>query len=330
MSHGVRGRGVIDLRKRKPGAAQERARTMRLELPVHRRTSLRTRRRKLQVLLALVLLVVGAGAVYGLSEVTYMPRYAIKEVSVEGTENVSPRLVRAFVETKINDGSHHLLSRENIFLYPKAYIAKSISGYFPRILNAQISRDALMAQVINVVVVERKPFAIWCEEAGNRQKAPDLSARSVATNRSAEWPEGNRDEKRGGGCFEMDSSGFIFAPSATSSSADEVVFTGGLATNSPPIGQTFLPQRFESVLALLARLKDEGFPATDVSVENEQDFAVSLAEGFVLRASFDEDAHALVRNLQAVLSSDSLREKDNKIEYIDLRFGNRVYYRNKN
>jgi len=69
---------------------------------------------------------------------------------------------------------------------------------------------------------------------------------------------------------------------------------------------------------------------TDVSVENEQDFKVSLLQRFALRASFGADADTLVRNLQDVLSSDTLRGKENKIEYVDLRFGNRVYYKNKN
>lgn len=296
MSNSVRRSRVIDLRKRKPGPAQETRRTIRLELPVHRRSSLRIRRRKLQTLLALIILLMGAGAVYGLSVLTYLPQYTITKVSVGGTEHVPPRLVQAFVEAKLSDGTYHLLSRENIFLYPKKTIAKSIPEYFPRILNAQISRDALMAQVINVVVVERQPFALWCSQTDT--------------------------------CFDMDNGGFVFALSATSTDG-RIVFTGGLATSSPPIGQTFLPQHFAGVLALVSHLKERGYSVADVSVENEQDFAVSLAERFVLRASFGADADSLVQNLQAVLSSGTMRGKEDTIEYIDLRFGNRVYYKNK-
>lgn len=312
MAHGVHGRGVIDLRKRHAGAAQETRRTLRLELPVQRRTSLRIRRRKLRILAALVVLILAGGIVYSVSELTYMPTYAIDEVRVEGTENVPPRLVRAFVETKLNDGTHPIISRGNIFLYPKAEIAKNISEYFPRIFNAQISREGLLAQAITVTVKERQPFAIWCQRIGNNEKA-----------------EGNRHTEREDECFDMDEGGFVFAESAASTSTGMLVFTGELATSSRPIGQTFLPGQFAGVLALLNRLQDGGFPATSVSVENEQDFAVSLAERFVLRASFGADADSLVRNLQDVLSSDSLREKENTIEYVDLRFGNRVYYKAK-
>ncbi|MDO8522280.1 MAG: hypothetical protein Q7S08_03270 [bacterium] len=335
MSKGVHGSRIIDLRKRRVGvqfrAARARAQA---ELPLHPRISLRSRRRKLRALMAFVVLIVGAGAVYGVSEFSYMSRYSITNVSVGGTGSVSPNLVRAFVETKLNDGNHPIISRENIFLYPKTDIAKGIAEYFPRILSAKISRETFLAQAITVIVVERKPFALWCSggKVGNSQVA------------AGEKKEAIQKE-----CFQMDESGFIFAPlevspqerlhagdglltgfeqSATSTSEGEIIFTGGLA-GTAPIGQTFLQKHFESVLTLLSRLKDEGFSATGVSVENEQDFAVSLSNGFVLRASFGVDASALVRNLQTVLSSGPLLGKENKIEYIDLRFGNRVYYKNK-
>ena len=295
MSKGVHRSRIIDLRKRR-AAAQTHARFTPAELPFPRRTSLRARRRKLRALAAFVVLILAGGVVYGVSELTYLPRYSIQEVAVRGTEGVSPKLVRTFVETQLNDGTYSIISRENIFLYPKAEIAKSISDYFPRILNAQISRESLLAQAITVTIVERKPFALWCSDKTS--------------------------------CFEMDNGGFIFERSATSTPG-EVVFMGGLATSTAPIGQWFLPKHFEGVLDLLARLQDQGFPTVSVAVESEQDFAISLSKGFVLRVSFGADAATLVRNLQTVLSSDSLRGKENKIEYIDLRFGNRVYYKSR-
>jgi len=295
MSNAVRGRGVIDLRKRRAGAQVRAARARaRAELPVHRKTSLRARRRKLRALAVLAALILAGGVVYGAGELSYLPRYSIDDVSVEGTASVPPKLVRAFVETKLNDGTYPIISRENIFLYPKAAIAKSISEYFPRILSAQISRASLLAQAITVTVVERKPFALWC--SGTMK------------------------------CFEMDNTGFVFA-TAASTSPGEVVFSGGLATSTAPLGQMFLPRQFAGVLTFLSRLRDQGFSPTGVSVDNEQDFSVSLAEGFVVRATFSADASALVRNLQTVLSSDSLNGQQSRAEYIDLRFGNRVYYK---
>ena len=42
---------------------------------------------------------------------------------------------------------------------------------------------------------------------------------------------------------------------------------------------------------------------------------------------FGEDPTILVKNLTLILDSDALRGKENLLEYIDLRFGNRMYYK---
>ncbi|OGG58372.1 hypothetical protein A3C86_04305 [Candidatus Kaiserbacteria bacterium RIFCSPHIGHO2_02_FULL_49_16] len=299
MSNGERrhGHGIIDLRKRRAGEqARARARAAQASLPLYNRTSLRLRRRKLRAMLALLILIFAAGAIYGISEFSYLPRYSINKITVEGMSSISPRLVKAFVETKLNNGTYSIISRGNIFLYPKTEIAKGISEYFPKILNAQISRESLLARAITVSITERKMFALWCSDKAE--------------------------------CFKMDDTGFVFAV-ATISSAGQIVFSGGLAASTTPIGQTFLPEQFADVLALLSRLKEEGFSATSVSVEDEQDFSVSLSKGFDVRATFSQDANTIARNLQTVLLSESLQGKEDKIEYIDLRFGNRVYYKNR-
>ena len=49
--------------------------------------------------------------------------------------------------------------------------------------------------------------------------------------------------------------------------------------------------------------------------------------GFEIRASLKGDPGKLIRDLELVLTSDELRGKESRLEYIDLRFGNRVYYK---
>ena len=74
-------------------------------------------------------------------------------------------------------------------------------------------------------------------------------------------------------------------------------------------------------------LANAGFMSTSAHVESSQDFWVYLERGYYLKASFGEDPSQLVRNLNLVLSSSALTGKQDQIEYIDLRFGDRVYYK---
>ena len=293
-------RGVIDLRKRKAGGH------LRLPLPVHesprRRSPLRTRRRKIRALIFFGALVLAGAIVYGVSVVSYLPRLTIQTIEVGGAKEVSASSISNYVETELSDGSRRILSRSNIFLYPRASLEKAVTDTFPRIRTAAISRPSLFAQTITVVVGEREPYARWCD---------------------------------GEECYLMDDGGFIFATASTSTDTIRTpyIFTGAAGTSTPPIGQRFLAGRFVGVLALLDRLGQAGWSAESVSVENERDFEAKVSpasgteKGFIVRVSFGNDGETVVKNLQLVLSSDVLRGKESELEYVDLRFGNRVYYK---
>jgi hypothetical protein len=255
------------------------------------------------------LLLLGA-IVYGVSFLSYLPRFSIQTIEVTGAKEVPAPLITGYVESLLFDGSHPLLSRSNVFLYPRVAIGKAIVDYFPRIRTAAISRESFLAQTIRVAVEEREAYARWCLPT---------------------FAEGVPPEE----CFLLDDGGFIFADTATSTGVVRTgyVFTGALAASTSPIGQRFLPGRIAGILALLERLGQAGHDAKSVAVESERDFEVRLlpaagsGRGFIVRASFGNDGEAVVRNLELVLSSDVLRGREAELEYVDLRFGNRVYYK---
>lgn len=249
------------------------------------------------MLAALVFAAVLALGAYGASALSYSPRIAIERINVSGAEHLRPEIVEAFVATRIWDGSPAFFSESNVFLYPKKKIEAALKEFFPRIESAEISRESLLANAITVSVTERKPFARWCF---------DESA-----------------------CYAMDRGGFIFAPASTALRFEtQYAFEGPLdASSTPPIGQLFLPGRFAGALALLERLGQAGFAADGARAENDQDFAVRLSRGFNVRAVFGADVGSIVKDLELVLSSDPLRGREDELEYVDLRFGNRVYYK---
>ena len=80
-------------------------------------------------------------------------------------------------------------------------------------------------------------------------------------------------------------------------------------------------------MELLTELGQAGFTPLGVTVESDTDFSVPLREGFALKASFGESPDELVKNFQLVLASDALQGKESQLEYVDLRFGDRVYYK---
>src|SRR3989344_2359729 len=287
--------GLIDLRSKKAGG-HVRKWSSPLPLREKPRSPLRARRRRGRVLIAFGFLAALATTAFGISALSYHPRFAIQSIDVQGAKETRPELIRTYFEKQLFSGAYQFISPTNIFFFAGADIERAIAAYFPRINSVKISRDALLSQAVTVAVEERGAFARWCT----------LQA----------------DE-----CFAMDKTGFIFAPigSTTESFQSAYVFSGDVL--GPPIGKTYARGRFIGILALLDRLGQAGFQSENIFAANEQDFSVRLFDGLLLRLSYGGDVEGVVNNLELVLASDALKGKRSAIDYVDLRFGNRVYYK---
>ena len=129
-------------------------------------------------------------------------------------------------------------------------------------------------------------------------------------------------------------SGQVATSTAANASASSTALAAlSIAAPSDPIGYTFVGAHMPGIVALLQLLGQAGFTPTGATVESDQDFLVPLTpsqaggHGFYIKASFGEDPGSIVSNLQLVLSSDALAGKESELQYVDLRFGDRVYYK---
>lgn len=294
-------RGVVDLRKRKPGEHSRTSRTpMRpLVFESERRIPLRVRRRRNRLLFLGITLASICIAAVGAHYLSYLPQFSIQRIDVRGTNDIQPELVQSFVETKLFGGPRDFLSPSNIFVYHGTQLEREIASFFPRVRSAAISRPSLFSTDLIVTIYEREPFAKW---------TPGTP----------------------GAAYEMDDSGFIFAVEQDPASItykSPVIFEGYFSATSTVVAKTYLAGRFTAIRSLLERLGQSGFAPTVFIAQSDQDFEIQLSRGYSIKASFGASAEDLIKNLELVLSSDVLRDKESKLEYIDLRFGNRVYYK---
>lgn len=294
-------RNVVDLRSRKPGGRSSDQAPLPLR-PQKRVSPVRANRRRRR---AIIVSIVGAlciAAAMCLSYASYLPQYSFGSITVSGAQTISKVAIADYAGSIVYDGSHHFLSRANILLYPKSLLEKDIPLEFPRVASASITSPSLLSNSITISVVERQPFALWCPSAQG------LSAGDV--------------------CYYLDQNGFIFgqAPQSATSSG-EYIFSGGVSTSTPIIGQTFAPGHTQGLVAFLESLAQAGYAPLGAQVESDQDFIVPLQQGYSIYASFGEDPDTLVNNLKLILSSSALVGQTQDLEYIDLRFGDRVYFK---
>lgn len=273
------------------------------ESPKSKPERLRVKRRRQRVFIGGLIVIALFGSIGGIGALSHLEQLTINAVDVHGVAALSPETLVASVNAGLASEGFRLFAKDNIFLYPKRAIEAALGRDFPRIKHVSLSREALLAQAVVVEVKEREAYAKWCTGAiTDARRASDR-------------------------CYLIDSAGFVFAEAAGDATAVPYEFRGGLATDHSPIGQWFLRGKLSEAVALMGRLAAAGHAPNGFAVESDKGLAVSLGTGPILYAPFGEDPDALIRTLETALKAESLEGKIGTLQYIDLRFGNRVYYK---
>jgi cell division septal protein FtsQ len=259
-------------------------------------TPLKARRRRARLMAVTIIVLVTATVAFTISWLSHHERFVINRVEVEGAHEITPQSVQEYVMNHIDDSAWRYISQKNIFFYDRQGVESGLAHDMLRIKSVKLSKPSKFSQSLIVSIEERRPAALWCHSSG--------------------------------ACYRMDDSGFIF-DGASSFTVTSYTFDGGVATTTPPIGQTFAGGRMQEILALLERLRKAGFAAGGISVDSDNDYRAHLVKGYDLKISFGTNPNKLTRDLQLVLASDALEGHESNLAYIDLRFGNRVYFRMK-
>ncbi len=223
---------------------------------------------------------------------THARSLQIARVEISGNAAISTELLQKHTDAYLALLSRGIFAKANASLFPTPAFEASVVGSFPRIEKAQVEIIGFIEPVLSLSVQERTAYARWCRE---------------------------------GGCFLMDGGGFIFAHDAGESRALATDFYG-LLTNDVVIGRVYAHESFEKLKLLTAALAQRGFGAVRAELVGET-VHFTLARGFIVRVPLMNDPETVASTLDVSLASDALRGKSGKLEYVDMRFGNRVYYK---
>jgi len=265
-----------------------------------RKTSLAARRRRAQVLIGFLILIIVAGTLFCLSWFLSQPFIVINNISVSGNSLIASKDILATVKNIISDSYLGLFTKSNIFLYPEKNIEKTLAASFPAIKS--IHGNLENWYTLNLSVEERTPVALWCQSADSTD------------------------------CFYLDSDGLIFSPAPVFSDNIFLKFTGS-SISSPIVGKNLLPpDEFRRIAFFLESLLPLGLVATSLQIDGD-DYQIQLKAGGRLIIKTTGDLSVILENLRTILRSDNLKQalaRDGVIDYIDLRYGNKVFYKFEN
>ena len=228
---------------------------------------------------------------YGVWYGTRLPSLTIDDVVVTGGETISREQVATDVNILLGGEYARFIPRRFAWTYPEREIMEKILEV-DRIKDPVVQRRGKQLQI---TVAEYKPIALWC---------------------GAQNPDD---------CVFLDTDGYGFAatPDLTGGAFVRYVRIGEPASTS----NMFTVQHDFVLLRELVLLLDEyGWPVATVELDQARDVFVYLAGGGELKITLLQTPSETLDNLQTILSNDEYSHLEpGKFEYIDLRFGNKVF-----
>lgn len=244
------------------------------------------------VVLGAVLLVAGFAF---LSRASF---WQITNVAVSGTLTVSSSALKGAVEEHVAGTYLYLFAKDNILLYPKHSLVAALMTAYPSLRAVEVRAHDF--NTLAVDVIEREPKALWCAE-----DAPHAA------------------------CKYIDEEGTVYA--LAQGQAADAAFVRYWGKQEGALPWVYIaPSYFRSLTALVDALaqKESEDAIVGVYVDVHDDVEVLFESGaklyFVLS---EEGGDVFERYLLALASEPFAGRRLADFEYLDLRFGDRLYYK---
>lgn len=220
--------------------------------------------------------------------------FKIKEIAIKGNDSISVEVLRDKVAERLNGSYYGIFPRDNIFFIPKEEIKKDILSGIPRVKNIRLDRKIFFRNLA-VEITERQNGGILCR-------------REV--------------------CSFVDEDGFVFEKAPYFSGGVYLRFFDERVASSSSIakGENILPSgEFKKLIDFDEIISKVGMDISKIILKKEEIYELYTAEGWRVLADSQNTQNDLFRNLTVAL--DEIKDERLKLDYIDLRFGNRVFYK---
>lgn len=239
----------------------------------------------------------------GLSFLSRWEKININSIQISDNKVVETKMIEKIVQEKISGNYFYFFPKTNFIFYPKKEIVDELTTKFKRIKNISISISNL--KTLDISLIERTALYTYCGLA------------------PAELDDKNQK------CYFMDDSGYIFDEAPYFSGEVYLKFYG-------KTGAYFFEPNFSKLISLKETLEKINVKPATFYIENTGDIKVFLSStttelGPEIIFKANADFNQIVENLQSVLTTEPLqtefKTKYSSLLFIDLRFGNKVYYK---
>jgi len=290
---------------------------------LNRKSIYRQRRRVLIRKIGLIS-VLFIALLWGLSYFSRHPKVIIQNILVEGNRVIPAEEIKDTVLEKISGNYFFLFSKKNFLIYPKRSLEKDLLDKFHRIEYLSIKR------------LDRNTLAVSLKEWQGKYLLCEM----------------NSDDD----CYFMNSSGFVFdkAPNFSGSVYFRIYSSNFFKETDDLIGQTFMPmEEFAELLDFKEKIgKFFQIKALEIGENGDYKFLLEIdgnnlnpyiafkkparnapatTSQMLAGAGGESDFDKIFDNLALAIGAEplslELKDKIDSLEYLDLRYDNKVLYK---
>jgi len=266
-----------------------------------------------------VIILITSLGITGLTHWSYLQIQSFS-VSVPAESDLPETEIKHMTEAIIQENEWGIIGQDNIVLLPSANITSKIQSVSSKIRNVDVRLAGLRS--FSVDVKTRQPAGKVCLN--------------------------NQNQTAQRNCRFIDKNAFVYADVSTSS-GDVITYT---TDKLPDTGTEFLPKETFTILSsFIERLPELGFTPTQVNLQDQRDVSIIASKGenasttatssVGIRVDLSDSLNQAYTDLKTVTQKDSFVASSSEqatgtdqqtvspfsLEYIDLRFGNKVFYK---
>jgi len=255
-----------------------------------------------------IFLVVALIILIGLSFISWVNRFRIDEIIVSGNKVVETKDIALLIKDDIAGSYFWLFPRNNFLIYPKGKIRTELSTKYKRLKN--ISFNVKNPKTLEVTVSEYDGKYLWCGTT-----LPDLAS--------------SANQK----CYFLDNDGYVFDEAPYFSGEVYFKFYGKPSGSVP--GSYFLKNNWGNFTAFKQSLEEMHLKPSAFWLDENGEGNIGLSSELYLGPKIifkmGDNYEKVAENLQSAITTEPLRTelktKFSSLLYIDLSFGNKVYYK---
>jgi len=229
----------------------------------------------------------------------FFPNFQVKNITINGNQKISSENLKNIIEQGVNKkligvAGWNLYSK-SIFLVNTEELQKQILSSYPEVKLASVAKN--LPQDLTVQIEERKQFAVFCQ-----------------------------NEK----CFNIDDSGVIFEGS-TNGTENNLIVRQNIDFQDAFVGETVIDENIMKAISEIEKDLKDNFQInlTEALVSTPIRLNVKTGENWQIyfNTDTDSDIGLQLTKLNLLLKDELSAQVRQKLEYIDLRFKDRAYYK---